>query len=97
MKIAGFINSDYSINKKARISLNIVSKKVPNLLHIEKIKDMISVLENESGLVEKVRSGLEVLGMNTDMLNVSIKEDFKPEILKEKMDINKKGGLGYDS
>jgi hypothetical protein len=47
--------------------------------------------------VEKVRGGLEVLGMNTDILNVSVKEDFKPEILNEKMDINKKGGLGYDS
>lgn len=97
MKIASFINSDYSINKKARISLNIVSKKAPKLLHVEKIKDMISVLESESGLVEKVRGGLEVLGMNTDMLNISVKEDFKPEILNEKMDTNKKGGLGYDS
>lgn len=79
-----FLNDDYSINKKARISLSLIEKKLPFLLNIEKIKDMENKLK-EGSLEDKVKQSMIALGMDVS------------EYFKSNVDINISSEINNDN
>lgn len=95
IKASKYIEDDFSLNKKARIAIQVINDRLPMLLDIEKVKEMHNILEQSETLESKVRGAMDVIGIESEnYFNQDIHKEFKPksnDLIKNNTSLKTKG------
>jgi uncharacterized protein (DUF1778 family) len=95
IKASKYLYDDFSLNKKARIAIQVIHDRLPMLLDIKKVKEMSDILEKSETLEDKVKGAMNTIGMKADdYFEKEFHEEFQPkpsDLTKNNISLKTKG------
>lgn len=99
IKASKYIEDDFSLNKKARIAIQVINERLPMLLNIKKVREMHDILEQSKTLEDKVRKAMDTIGFDTNIyfnrdVDIDKDKDFEPksnDLTKNNISLRTKG------
>lgn len=80
IKASKYIEDDFSLNKKARIAIQVINDRLPMLLDIKKVKEMHDILEQSETLESKVRGAMDAIGIESEnYFDQDMHKEFRPK------------------